>query len=205
MQDLGPATDDQVILAWLEAEIDSLRFEQNYVFGWESAHDIALVKNMIATPNLANPMENYIRKTKLALVRGFGWGQRLFRGLTDDIAWRRVKFTIDEVGEMRYTRLQDWMALAPDTRKVSEGAAKVGAFQPPDKFAYILVLAKQIHDSDPPPSFPKIICLRRPDGGVSVMEGHGRATAYAIESAKFPDGIVAYLGDGASVAQWLYL
>jgi hypothetical protein len=205
MQDLGPASDDQVILAWLKAEIDSPRFEEKYVFPWESAQDLALVKNMIATPNLADPMENYIRKTKLAVVRGFGWGQMIFSGLTNDVTWLRAKFTIDEVREMLYARHVDWIALAPDTRRVFEGAAKVGAFQPPDKFAYILVLAQQIHDNDPPPSFPEIICLRRPDGGTSVMEGHGRATAYATEAAKYPDGIEAYLGDGASIAHWLYL
>ncbi len=47
MQDLGPATDDQVILAWLQAEIDSPRFEDMYVFGWESAQDVdRRVKNI---------------------------------------------------------------------------------------------------------------------------------------------------------------
>jgi len=204
MQDLGPATHDQVILAWLQAEIDSPRFEQLYFGPWESPADVAFVKQVVKTPNLADPAENYIRRTKLAVVRGFGWDHALFKGLRNDLTWRRVRFTIDEVADMLYARHVDWMALAP-TRKVSGGAAKVGAFRPLDKLAYILVLAEQIRDNDPPPAFPEIICLRRHDGGTSVMEGHGRATAYAIESAKFPDGIAAYLGEGASVASWLFL
>jgi len=205
VQDLGAATDDQVILAWLQAEIESPRFEEKYVGPWETAEDLAIVREIIAEPDLVDPAENFIRRTKLAVVRGFGWGQLLFRGLTNDVAWRRVKFTVGEIGNMRYARHPDWMALAPNTRQVSEGAASVDAVQPPDKYAYILALAQQIHENDPPPSFPEIICLRRPDGGMSVMEGHGRATAYVKELGKYPDGIEAYLGSGPSVAQWLYL
>jgi hypothetical protein len=202
---LGAATDDQVIVAWLQAEIDSPRFEDLYFGPWESPGDVAFVKQVVKTPNLGDPAENYIRRTKLAVVRGFGWDHALFKGLARDVTWRRVRFTTDEIADMLYARHVDWATLAPETRRVSEGAAKVAAFRPADKFAYILILAQQIRDNDPPPSFPEIICLRRPDGAISVMEGHGRATAYVKEAGKLPGGIEAYLGSGASVARWLYL
>jgi hypothetical protein len=129
----------------------------------------------------------------------------IFRGLANDITWRRTKFTTDEIGQMLYAnKVPEWLKLAP-TLRVSEGALRVNDMQPPDPYKQIFSLAKGIHDAEAPPQLPEIICLRRPDGGIFVMEGHSRATAFVIEAAKYPDGVEAYLGSGPSVASWFHL
>jgi hypothetical protein len=205
MEDLRAATDDEVILAWLQAEIESPRFAQSYAFPWETAQDVAFIKHMIDAPDLGDPAQNYIRKTKLAAARGYGWGRYIFTGLGNDLAWRRVRFTTNEIGQMLYAnRVDSWRTLAP-TLKVSEGAARVRDIQPQDDYAYIVALAQKIHDTNPAPRFPEIICLHRPGGDESVMEGHGRATAFVMEAVKYPNGIEVYLGSGPSVANWVYL
>jgi hypothetical protein len=206
VEDLRAATDDEVILAWLQAEIESPRFAQSYrALPWDTAKDTAYIKQIVKTADLGNQAENYIRKMKLALGRGFGLGRYIFTGLTNDIVWRRVRFTTDEIGQMLYANnVEGWRRLAPSLR-VSEGAERVRDIQPGDDYVQIIALAKQIHDNDPPPPLAEIICLRRPDGDVSVMEGHSRATAFVMEAAKYPDGIEAYVGTGPSVANWMYL
>ena len=99
-----------------------------------------------------------------------------------------------------------WRTLAPNTLQVSEGAQNVGHV-PTNENAnmHILSLARTICHTDPVPQYPELICLKRPDGRISVMEGHTRSTAYVIEVHRLPDGVDIYLGDSASVATWAYL
>ena len=82
MPDIRAATDNEVILAWPQAEIESPRFAQSYrLFPWETAEDSAYIKQIIETPDLGDRAENYIRKTKLAAARSFGSGRYIFTGL----------------------------------------------------------------------------------------------------------------------------
>jgi hypothetical protein len=205
VEDLRAATDDEVILAWLQAEMQSPRFAQSYQpLPWETAADTAYIKQIIETPNVGDPAESFIRKTILAVARGFGCGRYIFTGLTNDITWRRVRFTTDEIGQMFYANnVASWRTLSA-TLRVSEGAERVRDIQPQDDYVQIIALAQKIHDSDLP-SLPEIICLSRPDGDISVMEGHSRATAFVMEAAKCAEGVEAYVGAGASVANWIYL
>jgi hypothetical protein len=206
VEDLRAATDNEMILAWLQAEIDSPRFAQAYrPLPWETPEDTAYIRQIIKLADVGDPAENYIRKMKLALGRGYGLGRFIFAGLTNDITWRRVRFTTDEIGQMLYANnVASWRTLAP-TLRVSEGAERVREIRPQDDYVQIIALAQTIHDSDLPPDLPEIICLSRPDGDFSVMEGHSRATAFVMEAAKYGEGVEAYVGSGPSVANWHYL
>ena len=205
MKDLRAATDDEVILAWLQAEIASSRFRAYFLGPSPSDEQMRMVNRLVFNPNLRDARENAIRRRALTAVRGFGVGTYIFRGLGTDIVWRKMRFAIEEVGQMLYANnVATWSTLAP-TLRVSEGAERVHLMQPPDDYVQIIAIAKSIHDARRPPEFPEIICLRRPDGGVSLMEGHSRATAFVMEGERYPNGIVAYVGSGPSVANWFYL
>jgi len=131
----------------------------------------------------------------------------LFTGLANDIVWRRAHVSIAEVGAMRYANnVATWTTLAPNTLQVSEGAQNVGHV-PTNENAnmHILSLARTICHTDPVPKYPELICLNRPDGRISVVEGHTRSTAYVIEVHRLPDGVDIYLGDSPSIATWKYL
>jgi len=52
MQDLGPATDDQIILAWLQAETKSPRFGNNVR---ADAATLAAIRDAAQNPDLSNP------------------------------------------------------------------------------------------------------------------------------------------------------
>ncbi len=54
------------------------------------------------------------------------------------------------------------------------------------------------------PVLPEIVCLRRPDGHLVIMEGHTRATAIMLEAHRIPQ-VNVYVGASPSVANWAYL
>ncbi|HVD46799.1 MAG TPA: hypothetical protein VNG70_05905 [Candidatus Limnocylindria bacterium] len=207
MEDLGTASDDQVILAWLRAEIDSPPF-QSYLIGdppkpSHLARGLALARN----PDLDNAEHNAERRRIIASAHGFGRGSLIFAGLEDDIAWRRVRASIADVAAMLYSnRNATWTTLAPATRTVAEGAANAAVvFSGDYTNMHILSLARTICHADPAPALSELICLRLPDGGISLVEGHARATAIVLEGHKLPDGVEAFIGDSPSIENWAYV
>ena len=207
MEDLGLATEDQVILAWLQAEIESVGF-QRYLAG-EPANPVYLAQVLKAarSPNLRDADQNELRRKIMVSTHGFGVGIKSFAGLDNDVKWRRAKLTSHEVGELMYANGHAaWTTLAPVTRKVAEGAANVGhVFTGDMTNMLVLALALRICESNPAPALPELISLARPDGHLVIMEGHTRATAIALEGHRFPRGVNIFIGRSPSVASWAYL
>ena len=207
MEDLGPVSDDHVILAWLQAEIESPPF-QAYLIGdppkpSHLARGLALARN----PDLDNAEHNAERRRIIASAHGFGRGALIFAGLEDDIVWRRARVSIAEVAAMLYSnRNATWTTLAPATRTVAEGASNaVRVYSGDDTNLHILSLARIICHADPAPELSPLICLRLPDGTISLLEGHTRATAIVLEGHRLPQGVDAFIGDSPSIKSWAYL
>ena len=127
MDDLGSATENQVILAWLQAEIESVSFQQYLAGEPPNAVYLAQALRAARSPNLRDADQNELRRKIIVKTHGFGLGIKSFEGLANDIQWRRARVTSHEVGEMLYASGHTaWTALAPVTRKVAEGASNVG-------------------------------------------------------------------------------
>lgn len=205
MDDLGAVTDDHVILAWLQAEIESLDFQQYLVGDPPNPAYLSVALKAARSPNLKDAEQNELRRRIIGKTHGFGMGVGSFQGLANDIQWRRYRLTTSEVGEMLYASHSGaWVILAPVTRKVTEGATNVGhVFTGDQTNMVVLSLAAGICHSEK--KVPEIIALRRPDGGLVILEGHARATAIALEAHRFPHGVEVYVGESPSVATWAYL
>jgi hypothetical protein len=207
MEDKGVATEDQVILAWLQAEIESVAFQQ-YIAG-EPPNPVYLaqVLKTARKPNLGDAEQNKVRREIISRTHGFGLGTLSFEGLANDLHWRKMRASSQEVGELLYaTRHPAWAALAPVSRKVAEGAANVGhVFTGDLTNMLVLALALKISESNPVPALPEVICLQRPDGRMVILEGHTRATAIVLEGHRFKKGVGVYAGEGPSVARWAFL
>ena len=205
MEDLGAATEDQVILAWLQAEIESPDFQAYIVGNPPQPANLSLALKAARSPDLRDQAQNDLRRQIITSIYGFGQGKGSFEGLANEIAWRRVKLTTDEVAEMLYARHEGaWQLLSPVTRKVAEGATNIGhVFTGDGTNMVVLSLASGICHSDK--KVPEVIALKRPDGRLVILEGHARATALVLEAHRFPHGVQAYVGDGPSVAGWAYL
>ena len=205
MDDLGAATEDQVILAWLQAEIESPDFQAYIVGNPPNPANLSAVLKAARSPDPRDQTQNDLRRQVITSLYGFGQGKGSFEGLGDDINWRRLKLAPAEVAEMLYARHEGaWQLLSPVTRKVAEGATNIGHVYTGDATnMVVLSLASGLCHSDK--KVPEIIALKRPDGRLVILEGHARATAIVLEAHRFPHGVQAYVGEGASVAGWAYL
>ena len=206
MQDLGAATEDHVILAWLQAVIESPDFQAYIVGNPPDPARLSAALKAARSPDLRDAAQNEMRRQIITSVYGFGQGTGSFAGLAGDLAWRRCRLSVDEVGEMLYARHEGaWQLLSPATRKVAEGATNVGhVFTGDGTNMVVLSLASGICHSEK--KLPEIIALKRPeDGRLVILEGHARATAIALEGHRFPGGVEAFVGEGPSVAGWAYL
>ncbi|MEO8744064.1 MAG: hypothetical protein ABI334_07600 [Candidatus Dormiibacterota bacterium] len=205
MDDQGSATDDQVVLAWLQAEIESPDFQQYLVGDPPNPVYLSMALKAARSPNLKDAEQNELRRRIIGKTHGFGMGAGIFQGLANDIQWRRFNLTTAEVAEMIYAnRSGAWPILAPVTRKVAEGATNVGhIFTGDHTNMVVLSLASGICHSDK--KLPEIIALRHPDGRLVILEGHARATAIVLEAHKFPHGVHVYVGESPSIGSWAYL
>ena len=205
MDDLGVASEDAVILAWLQAEIESADFQAYIIGNPPNPANLSLALKAARTPDLRDQTQNELRRQIITETYGFGTGAGSFQGLSNDLTWRRVRLTTDEVGELLYARQgAAWPILLPATRKVAEGATNIGhVFTGDQTNMVVLSLASGICHSDK--KIPEIIALRRPDGRLVILEGHARATAIVLEAHRFAKGVQAYVGEGPSVANWPYL
>ena len=206
MMDLGGATEDQVILAWLQAVIESPDFQAYIVGNPPDPSRLSTALKAARSPDLRDAAQNQMRRQIITSVYGFGHGTGTFAGLSNDLKWRRVRLTVDEVGEMLYARHDGaWQLLSPATRKVAEGATNAGhVFTGDATNMVVLSLAAGLCHSEK--KVPEVIALKRPsDGRLVILEGHARATAIALEGHRFPNGVEVFVGDGPSVAGWAYL
>ena len=205
MDELGAASEDQVILAWLQAEIESADFQAYLVGNPPNPANLSLALKAARSPDLRDQTQNDLRRQIITSTYGFGTGAGSFEGLGPDLKWRRFRVTTDEVAEMLYMRRAGpWQLVAPVTRKVAEGATNIGhIFTGDSTNMVVLSLASGLCHSDK--KVPEIIALRRPDGGLVILEGHARATAIVLEAHRFPRGVEVFVGEGPSVANWPYL
>ena len=206
MEDLGAATDDQVILAWLQAEIESPEFQAYLVGNPPNPADLSAALKASRSPDLRDAAQNELRRRIIAAAYGFGQGTGSFAGLREDVLWRRMRLTPVEVAEMLYARHDGaWQLLSPVTRKVAEGATNVGhIFTRDSTNMVVLSLASGLCHSEK--KVPAIIALKRPaDGRLVILEGHARATAIVLEAHRFERGVDVFVGEGPSVASWAYL
>jgi hypothetical protein len=206
MEDRGAATDDQVVLAWLQAQIESPDFQAYLVGNPPEPARLSAALKAARSPDLRDEAQNELRRQIIGSAFGFGQGTGSVAGLGDDIAWRRVRLSTADVGELLYANHEGaWRLLSPVTRKVAEGATNIGhVFTGDPTNMVVLSLASGLCHSEK--KVPEIIALKRPsDGRLVILEGHARATAIALEAHRFERGADAFVGEGPSVASWAYL
>ncbi len=206
MEDRGAATENQVVLAWLQAQIESPDFQAYIVGNPPNPANLSQALKAARSPDLHDASQNELRRSIISSAFGFGEGTGSVAGLGNDITWRRLRLTTDEVAEMLYARHEGaWQLLSPATRKVAEGATNIGhVFTGDATNMVVLSLASGLCHSDK--KLPEIIALKRPsDGRLVILEGHARATAIVLEAHRFPKGVDVFVGDGPSVGSWAYL
>jgi hypothetical protein len=229
MVEVGPATENDMVLEFVKAEIASHRFKHLY---FDYLAEIGYGRGLIDDADLADARQNLARKKLLALVRGYGNDELLFMGFPADVRWRHVLLERRDFDSMRYSNYPTWTALSEGTRLVSVGAQKLckrlleqngnhpeqepaRLFSQTQTDAGLADFACMIIEFQGPQNvleiaralrqgtvFPELIAAEGSDGSLTIIEGHARATAYLV--AGFPANPRVILGSSPSIREWLF-
>jgi hypothetical protein len=184
----GDTTEDAMIRAFVEAEIDSPIDGPRYT---------AVVGGDVQA--LLDPAASALRAQALRAVRGYP-DAYLFTGFPRDVSWKLVAVSVDELGDFLYLNNEPgWSKLSRGSRLVRDGAANVETPVGVDKAASILGVEQAVRDGQ---TFPPIIAVALDESSPRVIvEGHTRATAY-VRAPKPDDEVEAITGYSPSLARW---
>jgi hypothetical protein len=197
MIDVGPITEDEMVLAFLQAEIDASRYRDLYnaclaALGFE--------RILIDKPDLNDPGANQARKLVLRGARGYGANTLLFTGFPMDVRWRRVVLEPRDFEVVRYAaNVETWTHLSNGTLLVSDGARNFTTTGAVPGTEQITGIVNTIRNGT---VFPELIAAETNDGSLILIEGHSRATAYVL--TQFTEGVKAFVGSSLSVSSWYF-
>jgi hypothetical protein len=198
MIEVGPATADEMVLAFLQAEIDSPRFGGFYR---DSLASMGVDRKSLIDNALPNDCDqNRIRAGLLGAVRGYQVNERLFAGFPDDVQWRRVQIEPGELAKFKYAKHQSLLDVSGASRRVLDGARNIQAGVTPREFSErVSGVVESIKRNE---RFPDLIAVQGKDATFVLVEGHTRATAYLINNPAYP--IMVLVGSSPLIEQWAF-
>ena len=181
MIDLCPATEHEMVLAFLKAELNSPRFKDEYQIDRQTLIDSA---------DLQSSSQNAARLKELKRLKG--------ALLLSNVAWRRVALENGDLPRLKYLNHSSWKAYSGGTRLVSDGAKNIHSM-PNDPKSHILALLEAFKGGA---RYPELIAVAGEQEGADIIliEGHVRATAYVL--AGWLGRIDCVLGISPMTHQW---
>jgi hypothetical protein len=196
MIELCPASEDDVVLAFLRAEIDSPTWGPAYrgamrIRGLSRA-------SLVDAADLSEAKANRDRMNLLAYVRGFGRGTDLFQAFPPDVEWRLAVIETADFGRLKYiSNDADWLTLSRGTRLVEAGARNLESNDH---------IAGKVRDTrlkiEQGQCTTALILVEAGDGDLVIVEGHTRATAYAVLSDR---SFTAFVGRSPLMHRWAFV
>jgi hypothetical protein len=182
MQLLASITEDDMVLAFLQAELNSSRF-RHLVMG--SLEKNGCAERLITHPDMCDQRELELRRRVLD-YRGYASRQGAFYNFPTDVVWARAELTSDELGRVRFARMKFWDNLSEGTRSPAVAAETVRLRRGWDRFnqwdlACIEAMRVIAHGYDDGQTVPPVILLGTvPDGDLVIFEGYTRVTAWFL-------------------------
>jgi hypothetical protein len=189
-----PASEDEVVLAFLQAEIDSSRFKEIYCNGLAR---LGFERSLIEQPDLTDVRANAARLRLLQIARGFGANAYLFTDFPTDVRWNRVTLESEDFETMRYARTEPWISFSKGTRLVTVGAQTITS-NPGLREAEQIRAIAEAHKNGV--HFAELIVAECSSGSLILIEGHSRATAYV--QTQLTKGLEAFVGSSTSMSKW---
>jgi hypothetical protein len=122
LSDARPATEAEVVLAFLRGEVDSRRFGDRVRRALEGVGGLRLVRQ----PDLGSDDENRARAQALAAARGWRDAQ-LFEDFPATVDWSHGVLRPDALAEVRYIDYSYWNELSGGSRRPADVAATLRA------------------------------------------------------------------------------
>jgi hypothetical protein len=209
MLEHGDASEDEMVLCFLKAEIDSPRWGPHYDNSLQARQlDRA---SLIDNANLTDVDAISNRRLILGDVRGYGRGGYLFNGFPNDTKWRRVLIDPSEFGSLKYIKSEPFLALSGDTRSVLDGAqnmkdAPKDVIERIDRVDNAANLFTRINDAAKKVTqglaMEPLILVEDTQQRLVIIEGNTRATAFAIVATK---PIPAIVGSAPGMKDWPFI
>lgn len=196
MIELGAASEDDVVLAFLRAEIDSPKWGPNYSY---ALRELELDRvSLVDAADLEDARACSARKDLLGVVRGYGRDVALFEGFPKDTTWRRVKVEPSDFQRLKcISKDERWYKLTGGTRLIREAASNFEDY--PELVDRVRVAIRRIEQRLP---IAELIMVETGSGDLVLVEGHTRATAYAVLSDR---AFQSFIGISPLMGQWAFI
>jgi hypothetical protein len=207
MRLLRPASEDEVVAAFLRAETDDTgRYRARTL---ERLRSDGEPLDIVARPDLRNPRQNAYRRRLLGDMRGFGRGDGMFVGFPSRVDWHRAALPRDEVLEVRYIDDRGcddyWVTLSGGSRRPLDAAARIRAGIGPEWAIGVwdLTGCEAVVSRLCQGSLPELIVATDPKiGRVVAVEGNGRLTSLALFPDRLPEVIEVFCAIADGLDGW---
>jgi hypothetical protein len=192
MRLIRPASEDDMIAAFLGAEINSERYSPQIR---DILAGIGQTRSLIEHSDTGDDADNALRRQVLAAYRGYPDGD-VFTGMPADVSWHYAALTPSELATVRYIDYPYWTDFSGGTRLAADGARRLGPLRDQMPGTIYRQIAENLRDGRPP---PPVILLGEP-GPVNlvVIEGHKRLTGLLVCPHWLPAELPVMLGITAS-------
>lgn len=196
-----PATEHEMIAAFLRAEVASPRFGRNIR---DAIARDGRDREIVERPDVGDNSESAYRRELLGETRGYGRSiaDTVFTGFPHDVVWQRAVLERDELAALRYIAYDYWIELSGGTRRVGDGAASIKRgvmiFRVPNDGFW--AVADAIRDGA---TFPEPILVGTDERSpLVILEGHVRLTAYLLRPAHLPPALPVIVGYSPQMGRW---
>ena len=197
MRILQPVDENEVIAAFLRAELDSERYGPK-LHGLldRDGRD----ESVLRQPSLASTDDNAYRLALLDEHRAYERREGLFLGFPAGVDWSRAVLARDELLDILYIDWDWWLRVSGGSRRPRDAAARIRA----GEVAGITVEEHQpIATALGSPGAPELIAATTPAlTPIVLVEGHVRVTAVALFPELVPEELEILLGVSPEMARW---
>ena len=199
MKYLKKSSESEMITVFLQAEVSSLRFGDKVL---EQLTSLGVSRSLIDNPDLSNNHDNQVRKSILSSHKGYGKNAQLFENFPQDVNWKWVGFSRDDLAKVKYINYDYWNELSGGSRLAIDASRNVqkGMTVFEEDNQAFLDASESLRNGA---VFPPMIFVSTHDGGsVVALEGHLRLTVYMMESQLIPDQTKVIVGYSPDFVDW---
>jgi len=157
-------------------------------------------QNLVENADLRSPRDNAQRIAILKAVRGYRASQFLFAGFPNDVLWRRVGLESTDWNTIKYANHSTWLTVSGGTRIVADGANNIDSVAAAENANQnIKAVADALRNGK---RYAELIGVGDEAGEIILVEGHTRATAYAL--VRLPECAECIVGSSPTMRTWKF-
>lgn len=183
------SSEEEMILAFLSAELESQRFGEDIK---ETLKKLGAGEELILNRDLSCPEENRLRREVLGKWRGYGRNDGMFERFPNILRWDYALLEEEDIDKIRYINYSYWNELSQNTGLAREAAKTI------ESGTTIFGISNQpfLQGRDyllKGNSFRPMILITGGDDQYTIVEGHSRMTVYGLLPEKLA-GSYCYIG-----------